>query len=55
VPPGSVGTAIAQMPAFLRHFSRRPSIILQDALFVLHVAKHRAWSAFAVTAGGHFR
>ena len=32
-----------------------PPIILPDASFVLHVAKHRAWPAFAVTAGGHFR
>jgi hypothetical protein len=35
-------------------FSRRLPIILPDASFVLHVAEHRAWSAFTVTAGGHF-
>jgi hypothetical protein len=43
------------MPAFLRFFSRRPPIILPDASFVPYVAEHRAWSAFAVTAGGDFR
>jgi hypothetical protein len=49
------GTAAAQVPAFLRPFLAPAPIILPDALFVLHVAKHRAWPAFAVTAGGHFR
>jgi hypothetical protein len=43
------------MPAFLRPFSVRPPIILPDASFVPQVAKQRAWSTFAVTAGGHFR
>jgi hypothetical protein len=49
------GTTAAQMPAFLRHFTRRPPIILPNASFVPHVAKHHAWPASAVTAGGHFR
>jgi hypothetical protein len=43
------------MPAFLRPFLALAPIILPDALFVLHGAKHRAWPAFAVAAGGHFR
>jgi hypothetical protein len=38
--PGT--TTAAQVPAFLRHFSRRPPIILPNAWFVPHVAKHRA-------------
>jgi hypothetical protein len=32
-----------------------PPIIVPGASFVLHVAKRRAWPAFAVTAGGHAR
>jgi hypothetical protein len=32
-----------------------PPTFLPDASFVPQVAKHRAWSAFAVTAGGHVR
>jgi hypothetical protein len=43
------------MPAFLRPFLAPAPIILPDASFVLHVAKRRAWPAFAVTAGGHVR
>jgi hypothetical protein len=54
VMPPFPGTAAAQMPALLRLFSRRPAMILPARSFVLHVVKHRAWSAFAVAAGGHF-
>jgi hypothetical protein len=43
------------MPAFLRSFPRRATIIPPDALFVPHGRDNRAWPAFAVTAGGHFR
>jgi hypothetical protein len=32
-----------------------PPITVPDTSFVLHVAKHRARPAFAVTAGGHYR